>query len=179
MKKRFAFACALPFLASPIGCGSTDDSQDNVMASAEITACTEAAMDFAALCTNDSDRSGQVAVYQRYCVRASEPAAAAAALDCLLRASSSVDCRIFSDPQDDSSCVETALTPVFRPEWMQIVTILQTQCGIDGPASWTQIEPPFVLMSDRQIGELSSCLSTATDCTSADACIPAGPDRGA
>ena len=177
MKHLTAPSALLLVLASSVGCGS-DCSEDAAETfSAEVAACTAAARDFAALCVNDMDRKDQVALYERYCPRASEPAAAAAALDCLRDDSSSVGCAIFSDTPDDSTCVARVLAPFYRPQWMQILSILQDRCGADRPPTWTQIDPPLVLLSERQLAAVAACLPSAVDCSAAEDCLPAGPDR--
>lgn len=137
------------------------------------SSCEVAAAAYAALCTSDGNRTCHVAAYASYCATATEPAAMAAALDCLRVNSDSGSCRTFSDPSGASGCVAAALQPVEQASWQGIIDDYRAICG--GPFTAPHdFEPPLAMLSATQIGEVRACLSTSPTCTALEACLASG-----
>lgn len=154
-------------------CGD-DESASSDTSPEAVAACQQAAAAYAALCTNDGQRTCHVAAYGTYCSAAAQPSAAAAALDCLRVNSSSDSCRTFSDPSGASACVEGALAPTQTAARAQLASVYEGLCNLPWLNQFT-FEAPFALLSPAQLEAVSTCVNGAATCEDADRCLRAGP----
>lgn len=142
---------------------------------ADVMACDDAASAYAGLCTNDGNRTCQMAAYQSYCATAANPRAAAEALDCLRTNSSSNSCRTFADPSGAAECVEMALAGATADTFSELSTRLSADCDEFRFFSTPfRFEPPFVLLSFEQQQEVLDCASESADCSATASCLATG-----